>query len=459
MSVHRRPPRSALSALALVAALLLGVVGAGPATSAVEVEAQRLSGADRYATAAAAALASYPAGSNSIVLASGENFPDGLAAAFLSGSAFAPILLTARDSLPPATAAAIGTLDAMVAGPATIYVVGGNAAIGPNVRSTLVSLGYDLEEVGGANRYQTAANVAVLGKNLNLIGQFQGKRTAIVTTGENFPDALAAGALAQARHHPVLLTRSDVLSPETDLALGALDIEQVIILGGTGAVSNAVQTAIAGKGIAVIRVSGANRYGTATALANLLTTPEVSGGGGWDQANVVLARGTNFPDALAASQVGGRNEAPILLVDSTLPQDTRNHLQAKNQWIAHIFAMGGTGAISDATLQQAVDAATIDAPTATVAALGGNSEFSVTFSEPVTNADDPANYRLNNAALPGGTTIAAGPGTNEYTVTLGGGTTLAINDVILVNPPGGTIENAIGVRVAQRSFTVTEAAP
>ncbi len=410
-------------------------------------------------TAAQAALAAYPGGANNIILASGENFPDGLAAAYLSGAVGAPVLLTARDALPSSTANAIGTIDALLAGDATVHVVGGNAAVSPAVRAQLTTLGYELNEISGANRYETAASVAAAGNTAGGVGSFDGKRTAIVTTGENYPDALSAGSLAHGGRHPVLLTNAGALPGATNLVLDALNIEQVIILGGTGAVSPAVATAIEAKGIDVTRISGANRFGTAAALAELLTTPPAADGFGWDGVEFVLARGTNFPDALAASQVGGVHQAPILLTSDTLPIDTRNLLTARSHTAATLFAMGGTGAISATTLQQAVNAATIDAPTATVAALATEGTFTVKFSEPVVNADDIANYRLNNAALPGGSTIAEGPGTNEVTITLGGGTTLAIHDVITVNPAGGDIESLVGARVPLTTFTVVEEPP
>ncbi len=50
-----------------------------------------------------------------------------------------------------------------------------------------------------------------------------------------------------------------------------LDIEQVIIIGGTAAVSDAVRTSISGMGIITGRVAGANRYGTAAAWATFVS--------------------------------------------------------------------------------------------------------------------------------------------------------------------------------------------
>lgn len=358
----RSTARGPLAAGATALMLAASAVVASPASSATMVATERLEGSDRYGTAAVAALASFPSGSNNIVLASGENFPDGLAAAYLSGAANAPVLLTARHTLPTATASAIATLDGQVPGAATIHVVGGEAAISGAVRTQLVGLGYALNQIGGSNRYQTAVNVAMAANSISPVGNFRNQRTAIVTTGQNFPDALAAGPLAQAGRHPVLLTTATALSPETDLALTALNIQQVIILGGPAAVSDGVADAIGAKGIEVIRVWGPNRHATAANLAILLTTPEASGGAGWDAVDFVLVRGTSFPDALAASQLGGVHRAPILLTASTLPDETRNVLVTRNTTTARLFAMGGTSAISSTTLQQAVAAATSGPP-------------------------------------------------------------------------------------------------
>src|SRR5206468_462556 len=100
---------------------------------------ERLAGADRYATAAAVANA---VGRSEIVLvASGETFPDALAA----GALGLPVLLTQRTSLPDVTRAAIGT--------AHPVVVGGPVAVANGVVP-------GAERVAGADRYATSAAVA-----------------------------------------------------------------------------------------------------------------------------------------------------------------------------------------------------------------------------------------------------------------------------------------------------------
>jgi hypothetical protein len=67
-----------------------------------------------------------------------------------------------------------------------------------------------------------------------------------MTTGDNFPDALAGGVLQGKMNSVMLLTRSDVLSTPTSAALVAhkSSISTVTFFGGVGAVSPAVRTAV-----------------------------------------------------------------------------------------------------------------------------------------------------------------------------------------------------------------------
>src|SRR6266498_1912000 len=95
--------RTLVVACATVAVALFAPSGAS-ATSAAHIV--RISGGDRYETAARVQLAAYTT-STVAVVASGENFPDALAAARLGF----PILLTARDSLPEPTRDALQKLE------------------------------------------------------------------------------------------------------------------------------------------------------------------------------------------------------------------------------------------------------------------------------------------------------------------------------------------------------------
>ena len=102
-------------------------------------------------------------------------------------------------------------------------------------------------------------------------------KTAILASGENFPDALAAGVLvglaaraAARRAPPLLLTNAASLNPFTSQALADMGIKQVILVGGPNTVNTNVgrhQPTSGGLGITVHRIAGANRQGTAATLA------------------------------------------------------------------------------------------------------------------------------------------------------------------------------------------------
>jgi putative cell wall-binding protein len=125
-----------LQRLAPAQIVILG--SAGAVSSAVEAELRRLAptvvrvaGADRYATAAAVAQR-YFATARSAWLATGQAFPDALAATPVAGITDAPLLLTLTSSLPASTAAQLRRL-----GPAQVFVAGSGAAVSEQVVSAV----------------------------------------------------------------------------------------------------------------------------------------------------------------------------------------------------------------------------------------------------------------------------------------------------------------------------------
>jgi putative cell wall-binding protein len=85
---------------------------------------RRWSGADRYATAAAISLGTYPQGATTAYLASGADYPDALAGAPVAAHAGAPLLLTQKDCVPASTLAELTRL-----GTTNIVVLGGTNAV------------------------------------------------------------------------------------------------------------------------------------------------------------------------------------------------------------------------------------------------------------------------------------------------------------------------------------------
>lgn len=299
-----RPSRRKIAASALAATL--GLAGLGmvttPAGAVEPTSSVRVDGPTRYGTAAAISAATFPGGSDDVVLATGQEFADALAGGGLAGELNAPILLTQMDAIPTETAAELDRLD-----PDTVYIMGGPAAVSASVEAAIEADGMTVERVAGATRYGTATEAASM---ITTIGETLGNETtAILVNGLRFPDAVASSPAAFALDIPVLLTPADDLNDQTAASLMAEGIERVLIVGGPNAVSEDVATEVAGMGIIVDRFEGATRYETAVDFNSEFLLGEL----GWDGPEFSLATGETFADALAGGPHAGTIMAPIVL--------------------------------------------------------------------------------------------------------------------------------------------------
>jgi len=343
--------RNVLGLVTGLALLATGLAFAPPAGAVENVTVQRLAGQNRYETAAAVAKAAYPSGAQRVIVANGRDYPDALAGAGLAGAVDAPMLLTERDSLPAATSTAINDLRAT-----TIYVLGGTRAVSTGVEAALATGGRRVIRIAGDDRYETAAAIAeTIG--LSGVAPLGGRRTAIIATGLGFADALAGGPIAGAGNgtgvHPILLVSSTV-PDATFEAIDQLDIAQVVILGGTAAVSSDVETRLeAATGAPAIRLAGRDRFATAVAVARAAEERF-----GFTTEEVLLADGFDFADALAGGPLGAVRQAPVVLTPTnSLATATRAYLESESQTIERLLVLGGTLAVSDAVAKEAETAA------------------------------------------------------------------------------------------------------
>ena len=278
-------------------------------TEMIAAAPTRLAGADRYATAAEISKRFHPAGADAVFLVSGEAFADALAAGPEAARRHAPILLTARTSVPDATGDELVRLS-----PQAVVIVGGPAAIDASVADRVRDLtGATVTRIYGQDRYTTAAA-------LSRAAFSPGVDHALVVTGEAYPDGLAAGPVAALLGGPVLLSRADHLPAVTRAELIRLAPARVTIVGGQAALSSSVEEAIRGLGLPLERVAGTDRYGTAAALSSIF----------FDATSlpVFLATGEAFPDALAGASAAGTSRTPILLTRATsIPAPTRTEIE------------------------------------------------------------------------------------------------------------------------------------
>lgn len=189
--------------------------------------------------------------------------------------------------------------------------------------------------LSGNNRYVTAVEIAKEG--------WETSSVVILARGDNFADALAGVPLAYKYGAPILLTRTNILEVETAAEIQRLEATKVIILGGTGAISEKVAGELAAMGLVVERIGGANRFATAALIAKEVC-PEGAG-------TVVLANGMSFADALSVGPYAARYGYPILLTTpNRLPDETKAALTELNA--VKTLVIGGSGVVAESLLPQ-----------------------------------------------------------------------------------------------------------
>ncbi len=243
------------------------------------------------------------------------------------------------------------------------------------------------DRIGGNNRYETAAKIAMSAESC--------ANFAVLVNGNSFPDALSAsylaGALAvndawwsEGGWVPILTTPRDQLSPHTIQAIRELGVRTVYIVGGTAAITASVQSHVESlpraecggdisdttQNVITQRYSGPNRYLTNKAVVQagqnaLLGVPGYNNRlryqselGETSKRTVLVASGEVFADALSAAPYahGNGNDIgfPLVLTTggalSASAADTMRNLD-----IEQAVIVGGTAAVSTAA-EQAIQA-------------------------------------------------------------------------------------------------------
>lgn len=289
----------------------------------------RVEGPDRYATAAAASARFFRPGVDVAYVASGEAFPDALAASPAAAHREAPLLLTAHDTLPAATRDELRRL-----GPDRIVLVGGEVAVSADVARELQPYAGRVDRIAGADRYDTAARIARDAWGDETVDD------AYIANGEGFPDALGASARAALDDVPVLLVRRDDVPDTTENTLDVLGVDRVTVAGGTAVVSQDVVTTLGARVGSAVRKAGPDRYATSAALADR------AGSG----RTLLVATGQAFPDGLAAASLARRLDADVLL---TRPDGVPGVVADRADELAprRVHGLGGQVALSRTTLR------------------------------------------------------------------------------------------------------------
>nr|WP_249288542.1 cell wall-binding repeat-containing protein [Mobiluncus mulieris] len=293
-----------------------GAAPAQPQQPGMQAGKSRVGGTNRVGTSLL--LLDKAANKNEVVLATGRNFPDGLVAGALAGASKSGVVLTmGTNAIEPETLSKLKSV-----GTSKVTIVGGTGAVSQGVEDSLKAAGIQVVRIAGTDRYDTAFQVF---ENMKASGKVKlngrGEPYVFVATGRDFPDALAASAVAAKIGTAVILADTP---------------EQVNRVADTHPYAVGTQTyrLLANMGVSMSGwFDGNDRYDTANKLVNW---SEWKGGD-----SMMVATGRDFPDALAAGALAASTGQLLVLAN---PNSNTLKVPAG---VKNLVFIGGEGANPD----------------------------------------------------------------------------------------------------------------
>ncbi|WP_108664243.1 cell wall-binding repeat-containing protein [Euzebya rosea] len=333
MSVCRRP-FVLVALLGLMAVLLPSPVAAVVEGTVGRVTVERVSGASRIATAIAVSAETFPS-ADTVVISRADQFADALVGAVVAAENDAPILLVDSTSTPAEVLDEITRLGATEA-----VVLGGTGAVSEAAATAISDLGVTVRRIAGTSRFDTAARAATEASDTSRV---------FVANGGNFPDALSVAPYAAFLGNPIVLANAESLPQETADLLTTIAPSEIVVIGGTAAVDNAVFGELGALAGSIRRIAGVSRWDTSAQVFDEAV------GAGMSSASRWLATGVNFPDALAAGPAVVAAGASFLLVpgdDLGAAPEIADRLAVDYCDLDRLVLLGGPGAITDQAVTQ-----------------------------------------------------------------------------------------------------------
>lgn len=314
---------------------------------------KRLYGSTRYDTMRAVSSEGWDDNScDTVIVATGESFPDALAATSLAGIYNSPIILTSSTSLSQQAEGEIRRL-----GAENVIIAGGTGVVNNNVKnsiSAIVGNGH-VTRLAGTTRYDTAYSIYNNGAG-------SWSDTVIIATGMSAADVLSIAPYAYATHSPIFLADANGnLNSNMQAAITSSNFSKALIIGSSAIVSTSTENLVKSRlgSNNVYRLYGSSRYDTSSKIAkwesgemsSATIQPETT----LSYSNVGIANGgdDSFADALSGGALCGHNRSVMLLVTNdntssvvTINDNIRCHYADVNLG----YAIGGPGVISDQLL-------------------------------------------------------------------------------------------------------------
>lgn len=263
--------------------------------------------------------------SDTAVLVRDDDYPDALVAGPLAANYNAPILMTPTKQVPHRVVDALRTH-----GFTKVILVGNPGAISAGAASQLQNAGFQVQRLGGQDRYRTAGAVA----DHLLAARGQDKSDVYLATGVDYPDALSASSAAIKNVGVVLLTPRRTVDGTSQGWMNSAKAAKVVAVGGPAVTAAERSVHLDEKQV------GVDRYETAEKVASAYFPP--------NPGRIAVATGKDFPDATLAASLTARTGSPLVLTRTdTLTQPTTQFLTRNRASVRKVDVVGGKAAVTE----------------------------------------------------------------------------------------------------------------
>lgn len=175
--------------------------------------------------------------------------------------------------------------------------------------SVFASGNTNIKRLGGKDRYETSLKIVSDG--------WTQSNYVILVNSKMFADAIVSTPLAKKYDAPILLTDSKSLTNSTKQKLQQLNVKNVLIIGGTGVISDNVLNQVKNMGIDTKRIYGKDRYETSVNVGKELGITT----------GAFVVSGDSWEDALSVSPISAQLQYPILLSSKDkVPSVVKNYI-------------------------------------------------------------------------------------------------------------------------------------
>ena len=291
------------------------------------IPSERISGPSRYETAIEIFNKGWET-ADTVVLVTGENYPDALSATPLAAKYDAPILLARNASL-KYQAELSNVLKNK--GVKNVIIIGSEGVIPKIIESELAQMGISSRRIAGNDRYETSLAIA------KEIGINSGE--IVVASGQNFPDGLSIASIAAQKEMPILLIREKYIPENIKGYIDSSNISKTYLLGSEGLIPNDVANQLKN----VERLAGKDRYATNENIFNRFKDE-------LNLSHLYIASSLDFPDALATSALAAKTNSFVVLSYPTYPAlSLRTIINSSKDTLDKVYVIGSKGLIADDT--------------------------------------------------------------------------------------------------------------